>query len=156
MSLALEQTLLNGLLDFPDAIEKLVFSSRPHEAGGREKSAGNIPVDILEAPKEYVFYMDVPGVSKSDIQVTVEDERTLVIKTNGKRKRDETEQDKECKFLRLERRTSASPRLMRKFRLPEDANAGAIMAKCENGVLTVTVEKVPPPPKSKTVEVAIA
>lgn len=68
MSIALEQNLLNGLLDV-DTIEKLMFSSRPHEANGREKNAGNIPVDILETPKEYVFYLDVPGVSKSDIQV---------------------------------------------------------------------------------------
>lgn len=28
-----------------------------------------IPVDILETAKKYVFYMDVPGLSKSHIQV---------------------------------------------------------------------------------------
>lgn len=46
--------------------------------------------------------------------------------------------------------------MQRKFRLPENANVSAITAKCENGVLTVVVEKHPPPQKSKTVEVAIA
>ncbi|GAU31962.1 hypothetical protein TSUD_359070 [Trifolium subterraneum] len=89
----------------------------------------------------------------SSIPVTVEDENTLVIKSNGKRKRQEGE-DEGCKYLRLERR--APQKLLRKFRLPENANVSAITAKCENGVLTVVVEKHTPPPKSKTVEVAIA
>lgn len=87
------------------------------------------------------------------MQVTVEDEKTLVIKGSGKRKR-EKEEEESCRYLRLERR--GVRKLMRKFRLPGDANVEAITAKCENGVLTVMVEKVPPQPKSKTVQVAIA
>lgn len=67
----MDSHIFNGLLDLPETVEKMIFSShRPHEAD-REgaKSSGNIPVDILEKPKEYVFLMDVPGISKSDIQV---------------------------------------------------------------------------------------
>ncbi|KAF7846575.1 hypothetical protein BT93_L4122 [Corymbia citriodora subsp. variegata] len=64
--------LLSHLLNFPDGVEKLAFSSRPHEAAtGESKSGASIPADILETPKEYVFYFDVPGLSKSDIQVTL-------------------------------------------------------------------------------------
>lgn len=85
--------------------------------------------------------------------MTVEDENTLVIKSNRKRKRQDSE-DEGCKYLRLERR--APQKFLRKFRLPENANVSAITAKCENGVLNVVVEKHTPPPKSKTVEVAIA
>ncbi|XP_045790775.1 17.4 kDa class III heat shock protein-like [Trifolium pratense] len=127
-------------------------SSRNHE-NHESRRASNIPVDILDTPKEYMFFMDVPGLSKSEIQVTVEDENTLVIKSNGKRKRQDGE-DEGCKYLRLERR--APQKLLRKFRLPENANVSTITAKCENGVLTVAVEKHTPPRKSKTVEVAIA
>lgn len=87
------------------------------------------------------------------LQVTIEDESTLVIRSNGKRKRQDVE-DEGCKYLRLERR--APQKLLRKFPLPDNANVSAVTAKCENGVLTVVVEKHPPPPKSKTVEVAIA
>lgn len=86
------------------------------------------------------------------VQVTVEDENTLVIRSNGKRKRHDGD-DKGCKYLRLERRGPQN--LLRKFRLPENANVSAITAKCENGVLTVVVGKHPPP-KSKSVQVAIA
>lgn len=87
------------------------------------------------------------------IQVTVEDDNTLVIRSNGKRKRDDVEEEG-CKYIRLERK--AVQKLLRKFRLPGNANVAAITAKCENGVLTVVVEKLPPPPKPKPVEVSIS
>ncbi|KAI3524916.1 hypothetical protein L1887_03585 [Cichorium endivia] len=146
--------LVSHLLDVPDAIGKMIFpSSHSHHGSRNGESEGNIAVDILETPKELIMYMDVPGLSKSDIQVTVEEEKLLVVRSNGKRKREENEEEG-CKYLRLERR--APRNLMRKFRLPDNCNTSAISAKCENGVLTVTVEKIPPPPKSRTVEVAIS
>lgn len=77
----------------------------------------------------------------------------MVIRSNGKRKREDGEEEG-CKCIRLERRVPQ--KLLRKFKLPEDANVSAISAKCENGVLTIVVEKLPPPPKPKTVEVAIS
>lgn len=83
----------------------------------------------------------------------MEDGNTLVIRSNGKRKREDGEEEG-CKYIRLERR--APQKLLRKFRLPENSNVSAITAKCEYGVLTVTVEKHPPPPKSKTVEISIS
>ncbi|XP_052181698.1 17.4 kDa class III heat shock protein [Diospyros lotus] len=137
------------LLNFPESVGKLVFPSGVNETENR--GVYGIPVDIMDTPKEYIFYMDVPGLSKSEIQVTVED-NTLVIRSHGKRKREEDEEG--CKYIRLERR--APQKLLRKFRLPNNANNSAISAKCKNGVLTVVVEKLPPPPKPKTVEVAIA
>ncbi|XP_057455012.1 17.4 kDa class III heat shock protein [Lotus japonicus] len=144
---------VNNLLNFPETMEKLMFPSRGHDNQENRGGVSSIPVDILDTPKEYVFFMDVPGLSKSEIQVTIEDENTLVIRSNGKRKRQDSE-DEGCKYLRLERRGPQN--LLRKFRLPENANVSAITAKSENGVLTVVVEKLPPPQKSKTVEVAIA
>ncbi|XP_019459786.1 PREDICTED: 17.4 kDa class III heat shock protein isoform X2 [Lupinus angustifolius] len=143
---------VNNLFNLPETMEKLMFPSRGHE-NHDNKGVSSIPVDILETPKDYTFFMDVPGLSKSEIQVTIEDENTLVIRSNGKRKRQDGE-DEGCKYLRLERRVPQ--KLLRKFRLPENANVSVITAKCENGVLTVVVEKNPPPPISKTVEVAIA
>ncbi|KAJ0006791.1 hypothetical protein Pint_29315 [Pistacia integerrima] len=144
---------VNHLFGFPETMEKLVFHSRSNPEANENKGVGSSPVDILDSPKEYIFYMDVPGLSKSDIQVTVEDEKTLVIRSNGKRKREDGEEEG-CKYIRLERRVPQ--KVLRKFRLPENANVSAITAKCEHGVLTLVVEKLPPPPKSKTVEVAIS
>ncbi|CAK7356463.1 unnamed protein product [Dovyalis caffra] len=145
---------VNHLFSIPENIEKLMLHPRPgdHHTPNENRS-NHIPVDILDAAKEYIFYMDVPGLSKSDIQVTVEDENSLVIRSGGKRKREDGDEEG-CKYIRLERK--APQKLMRKFRLPENANVSAITAKCENGVLTVVVEKHPPPAKPKTVEVSIS
>lgn len=143
---------MTQIFNLPETLEKIMFNSRVPETS-ENKGTGSIPVDILDSPKEYIFYMDVPGLSKSDIQVTVEDENTLVIRSNGKRKREDGEEEG-CKYIRLERRPPQ--KLMRKFRLPDNCNVSSITAKCENGVLTVVVEKLPPPPKSKTVQVAIS
>ena len=91
-------------------------------------------------------------------QVTLEEDRVLVMKSAngaGKRKRDE-EEEGDCRYIRLERRAVPRP-FARKFRLPEDADEGGIAARCENGVLTVTVKKRPPPEKkAKSVQVTIA
>ncbi|KAK6264324.1 hypothetical protein SCA6_019758 [Theobroma cacao] len=160
---------MNHWLSFPENIGKLMFSSRTQDTHDNEnKGFSSIPADILDTPKEFIFFLDVPGLSKTDIQamrkntkrafrflilVTVENEHTLVIKSGGKRKREEVEEEG-CKYIRLERKPPQ--KRMRKIRLPENANASAITAKSENGVLTVVVEKLPPPPKPKTVEVAIA
>ncbi|XP_007024732.2 PREDICTED: 17.4 kDa class III heat shock protein [Theobroma cacao] len=144
---------MNHWLSFPENIGKLMFSSRTQDTHNENTGFSSIPADILDTPKEFIFFLDVPGLSKTDIQVTVENEHTLVIKSGGKRKREEVEEEG-CKYIRLERKPPQ--KRMRKIRLPENANASAITAKSENGVLTVVVEKLPPPPKPKTVEVAIA
>ncbi|KAK8629214.1 hypothetical protein V6N13_078065 [Hibiscus sabdariffa] len=137
---------------FPENMGKFMFQGTDEDEK-KGCSSRSMPADILETPKDFIFYLDVPGLSKSDIQVTLEDKTTLVIKSNGKRKREEVEEEG-CNYIRLERK--AAQNLMREFRLPDNANASAITAKCESGVLTVVVEKLPPPPlKPKTVEVAI-
>lgn len=58
------------LFNFPGSVEKFMFPSRAHQANENRGMSG-IPVDILDTPKEYIFYMDLPGVSKSDIQVPI-------------------------------------------------------------------------------------
>lgn len=56
---------MTELLNFPEALEKIIHSTSRHSNGG----GATFPADILDTPKEYVFYLDVPGLSKSDIQV---------------------------------------------------------------------------------------
>lgn len=111
------------------------------------------PVDVKEKKDAYLFIADVPGLQKIDIEVQIENENILTMR--GKRKLDETVNDKEedTKFVRMER----SPvNLFRKFTLPSDANADAITANCVDGVLTVTVPKIPPPEPAKPKAVKIA
>ncbi|KAI3783329.1 hypothetical protein L1987_42407 [Smallanthus sonchifolius] len=109
------------------------------------------PADVKEHPGSYVFIVDMPGVKSGDIKVHVEEDNVLVI--SGERKRDHGLEEKEgVKYVRMERRMG---KLMRKFALPENADTDKISAICQDGVLTVTVGKVPPPEpkKPKTIQV---
>ncbi|KAK2993807.1 hypothetical protein RJ640_027685, partial [Escallonia rubra] len=85
--------VLSYVLNLPGGtIDKC--SPRTHDTHDESrKGVSSIPVDILDNPKEYVFFLDVPGLSKSDIQVTVEEENTLLIKSNGKRKQEDGEEE---------------------------------------------------------------
>ncbi|KAE8675077.1 17.9 kDa class II heat shock protein [Hibiscus syriacus] len=115
------------------------------------KAMAATPADIREDPKSYVFVVDMPGLRSGDIKVQVEADNVLLI--SGERKREEEKEG--AKYVRMERRVG---KFMRKFVLPENAtNTDAISAVCQDGVLTVTVEKLPPPEpkKPKTIEVKI-
>jgi len=126
-----------------------LLNPRSYEYG---KGVAYAPVDIKQTPKEYVFIADVPGLTKSDIQVQVENGKLLVIKCAGKRRRDE-EGEEECKLLRVERKVNH--RFTRKFTLPGDAKADGISASCVDGVLSVTVPRIVPE-KPKTIEISVA
>lgn len=108
------------------------------------------PADVLEYPNSYVFVIDVPGLKSGDLNVQLEDGNNLVI--SGVRKREE---ERECaKFLEMERSVG---KFMRRFVLPDNAIRNAISAVCQDGVLSVTVEKLPPPQPTKhtTIQVKI-
>ncbi|KAL4022207.1 hypothetical protein IC575_015933 [Cucumis melo] len=139
---------LQHVMDLADEADKSF--STPTRAYVRDaKAMAATPADVKEYPNSYVFVVDMPGLKVGDIQVQVEDDNVLLI--SGERKREE---EKEAKYVRMERRVG---KLMRKFVLPENANIDAISAVCQDGVLTVTVQKLPPPQpkKPKIVEVKV-
>ncbi|KAI3958371.1 hypothetical protein MKW98_011059 [Papaver atlanticum] len=115
------------------------------------KAMAATPADIKEYPDSYVFVLDMPGLKSEEIKVQVEDNNVLVV--TGIRQR-EDEKEKEVKYVRMERRIG---KFMRKFVLPENANIDAISAVCVDGVLTITVQKLPPPEPKKpwTIQVQI-
>ena len=70
------------------------------------------------------------------VQVQVDKERRLIV--SGDRKQEGM--DGNWKQQKQERRFGA---FQRKFQLPEDADVNKIQGKAENGVLTITIRKVP-------------
>lgn len=115
------------------------------------KAMAATPADVKEYPNSYVFIVDMPGLKSGDIKVQVEDDNVLLI--SGERKREEEEKEG-AKYVRMERRVG---KFMRKFVLPENADTDKVSAVCQDGVLTVTVPKLPPPEpkKPKTIEIKI-
>ncbi|KAJ1430112.1 HSP20-like chaperone [Sesbania bispinosa] len=153
--MGLESPLLHTLhhmMDLPDdTVLERTFNAPTRTYVRDAKAMAATPADIKEYPNSYVFVIDMPGLKSGDIKVQVEDDNVLVI--SGERKREEEKEG--SKYLRMERRVG---KFMRKFSLPENANTEAISAMCHDGVLSVTVEKVPPPEpkKPRTIEVKVA
>lgn len=115
------------------------------------KAMAATQADVKELPNSYVFTVDMPGMKSGEIKVQVEEDNLLLI--SGERKREEEKEG--VKYVRMERRMG---KFMRKFGLPENANVEKISALCQDGVLTVTLEKLPPPEpkKPKTIQVNVA
>jgi HSP20 family protein len=154
--MGLESPLLSTLQHIMELSEDSDKSSSSINAPTRTyvrdaNAMASTPADVKEYPNSYVFVVDMPGLKSGDIKVQVEDDNVLLI--SGERKREEEKEG--AKYLRLERRVG---KFMRKFVLPENANTDAISAVCQDGVLTVTVNKLPPPEpkKPKTIQVSIA
>ncbi|XP_010519835.1 PREDICTED: 17.6 kDa class II heat shock protein-like [Tarenaya hassleriana] len=153
-------TILEDMLDVPEEHEKT--RSNPSRAYVRDaKAMAATPADVIEHQNAYAFVVDMPGIKPEDVKVQVENENVLVVSGERQReKKEEKEKEKEkkesgVKYLRMERRMG---KFLRKFQLPENANLEKITAVCNDGVLKVTVEKLPPPEpkKPKTIQVQVA
>ena len=90
------------------------------------------PVDVYETEaREVVMQVEVPGLHREDIDVTVED-NTLTIK--GERRRGDA--ISEDRYHRIERSYGA---FSRSFTLPNTLDGGKIRAEYRDGVLTIVL-----------------
>ena len=92
-------------------------------------------VDIHEEAERFVVAADLPGVDGKDIEITA-DKGVLTIK--GERR-----SEKKSSADGFERVERASGSFLRRFTLPESADAEAIKATHVNGVLEVAIPKRP-------------
>lgn len=91
------------------------------------------PVDIQETEEGYRLLAELPGLTKDDITITLENN---VLRLSGERK---FEKDtKKESYHRIERTYGA---FSRAFALPHQVNGEGVQAAFENGVLTITVPK---------------
>ena len=105
------------------------FTSTPNV-----KTDGFIPsVDISETSDQFEFLVGLPGLAKEDIQVNLE--RGLLT-ISGERTFENDEKDKN--FHRIETKYGS---FNRAFHLPDSVNEDSIVAKYNNGILKITVEK---------------
>jgi len=92
-------------------------------------------VDIIEEKGRFVLRADVPGVSRENIDVSMD---KGVLTLTGERHAVATDEDSGVQ--RIERETG---RFLRRFTLPEAADADGIAAKCADGILEVSIPKTP-------------
>jgi len=104
--------------------------------GADSASVSWIPhVDVREEAERFVVVADVPGVEGKDIEITA-DKGVLTI-------RGERRSEKKASADGFERVERATGTFLRRFTLPESADAEAIKARHVNGVLEVTIPKRP-------------
>ena len=97
-------------------------------------SPSQIKVDVKETDGSYSVQAEVPGVSKEEIQVSL-DGNVVTVRAEVKQQ-DSTGKDE--KVLRSERYFGS---VSRSFQLPQDIDQTQAKAKDEIGVLTLTLPK---------------
>jgi HSP20 family protein len=94
-------------------------------------------VDVRETDEAFVLVADLPGVNPQDIEVTTE--KGLLTIRGTRINQDANQVSVSGKgYRRIERVSGA---FVRRFTLPETANAEAVTAKSTHGVLTLTIPK---------------
>lgn len=95
-------------------------------------------VDVWEDEKAYVLEAELPGYSEKDIDVHI-DNHVLKISSVAEAEK-ETKEEKQGNYLIKERVYRS---FERSFTLPEGIDEGNIQAKFNNGVLKITMPKLP-------------
>ena len=104
------------------------------EPARRSAQAGWVPaVDVRETDESFVFTAELPGLSKDDVSITLEDN---VLTLTGERRFGQEETKNE--FRRIER---SYGHFTRSFTLPNEVDNDKVEARYGDGLLTVTVPK---------------
>jgi len=105
-------------------------------------------VDIAHEEKAITLLVEIPGVNKEDVKISINEDRVLTI--SGEKKQHQTI-DQQA-FLRTERRFGT---FTRSFKLTDLIDIQGIQAEFNNGVLSVTLPKIEQE-QPKSIEVKIA
>lgn len=109
------------------------FYVRPLHGDGLPTPA-QIKVDVKETESGYTVEAEVPGVSKEDIQVSV-DGNVVSLRAEVRQHDQQTDGKK---VLRSERYFGA---VARSFQLPAEVDSSAARARYDNGVLVLNLPK---------------
>jgi HSP20 family protein len=105
----------------------------------RERAAKWAPaVDIEETENEYVFFAELPGLTKGDINVSLENG---VLTISGERKFEKDVKEKDVKkenYHRIERTYGS---FSRSFSLPDNVKSDQVLASFEDGILEIHLPK---------------
>ncbi|CAH1429401.1 unnamed protein product [Lactuca virosa] len=106
-------------------------------------------MDWFETPQAHFIKINVPGYSKEDVKVQVEEGNVLVVRGEGGKEK-EKEMEKGTVWHVAERGGGVEGvGFSREIELPEDVKVDQIKAQVENGVLTVVLPKDLSPKASK-------
>jgi|SRR5213594_2943937 len=95
------------------------------------------PAEVLETPKEIVVRMDLPGVDRDDISLSLQNRQVLVVR--GERRFKKLDEGQECNCLIMERTYGE---FIKQIPLPDRVDVTAADAKITHGVLVLRLPRV--------------
>lgn len=112
-----------------------LFGDTLQEFYGTTETAPAPRINVSENDQSYELAFELPGLEEKDIHVALQDH---VLTVSGERK--ENLESKGKRWHRVEHRYG---QFSRQISLPQDAAGNGVQAVYKQGVLTVTVPKVP-------------
>ncbi len=106
----------------------------------------NPKIDISEDEKNIYLEAELPGVKKENMKIKLEDNKLTI---SGEKK-NANENDKNKRFFNRERSFGS---FKKAFTIQADVKQDNIRAEFENGVLSVTIEKLIPEKKEMNIEI---
>ncbi len=136
---------LKEMVSIRDEIDRLFDSFLGRTPAFRRVTEGEWSpvVDIQETPDEFVVIVEVPGMTKEEIKISLAGDTLTVC---GDKKREDV---RDVTYHRLER---SFGRFRRTISLPAEVSAGTVKAVYVDGLLTISLPKVE---KKKPTEVSI-
>jgi HSP20 family protein len=115
-----------------DQLFSSFFPTRSDNGADMENAVWSPRVDLSETEDAYLLWLDLPGVSKEDVEINYQEGTLTVSGERSSHKRDEKQN-----FVRVER---SYGRFFRSFNLPK-VDADRIEAGYQDGVLSIRVPK---------------
>ena len=123
-----------NMFNFFDAVDSIVNNFPSDRIMDGSKDLSFVPLaNISETISEYSISLDIPGLSKKDIQIAFEDS---LLKISGERKLNDIKNDSSqlCSELNY-------GKFIRLIKLPSDVVVDKVNAKYSNGVLNIILPK---------------
>jgi len=115
---------------FDDSFERLFSAQNAGEANGARSPA----LDVAETDRGYTVTLDLPGVAKEDVRVSIEGRQVSVQASTR-----QNQEKREGERLVYRERSVAS--WARSFTLPQELDQAEAHARLEHGVLTLHLPK---------------
>lgn len=105
------------------------------QSGGAIAPVLRARMDVVDKGETFEVKVDLPGVKRDDIHVTIEGPRVSI---SAESKSESETKDKQGRVLHAERYAA---RYARSFELPVEVNEAGAKARFEDGVLTLALPK---------------
>ncbi len=134
-----------SLTRWSDDMFDLFNSAAPANTDGKNTPIWQPRVDTVEYEDRYELRADLPGINPATVDITLDDGQLTLA---GERAAPTA--DDQVQHQRLER---LAGRFVRRFSLPDTADAENINARSEHGVITISIPKRA---KAQAVKISVA